>query len=265
MTAERAQSRAAQHPGQRIRNLAGVLPRQPHRPFRHGAMGPAHGRHQGRGGEVLFEQHDCEIPATWSQLATNVVANKYFYGEVNTAEREKSVRQLDPSRLPHHRRLGPGGRLFRHARRTASTSTATWPGSACTSTRRSIRRSGSTWACTTSTACKGAMCNWHWDAPADDGRAAGEPLRISPGLGLLHPERAGQHGRHHGAGPQRGHALQVRLGHGHRPLHAAVRIARSSPAAASPRGRCRSCGSTTRLRRWSRAAARPAGPPRCSR
>jgi ribonucleoside-diphosphate reductase alpha chain len=45
-------------------------------------------------GRVLFEQNDCEIPAHWSQLATNVVASKYFYGEVNTPERESSVRQL---------------------------------------------------------------------------------------------------------------------------------------------------------------------------
>jgi ribonucleoside-diphosphate reductase alpha chain len=49
---------------------------------------------KGEGGEVVFEQKDCEIPVSWSQLATNVVTNKYFYGEVNTAEREKSVRQL---------------------------------------------------------------------------------------------------------------------------------------------------------------------------
>ena len=45
-------------------------------------------------GEALFKQHDCEIPADWSQLATNVVVSKYFYGEVGTDEREKSVRQL---------------------------------------------------------------------------------------------------------------------------------------------------------------------------
>ena len=45
-------------------------------------------------GGVLFEQADCEIPATWSQLATNVVVSKYFYGEINTPERESSVRQL---------------------------------------------------------------------------------------------------------------------------------------------------------------------------
>ncbi len=45
-------------------------------------------------GQVLFEQGGCEFPKTWSQLATNVVASKYFYGEVGTPERERSVRQL---------------------------------------------------------------------------------------------------------------------------------------------------------------------------
>lgn len=49
---------------------------------------------KGEGGEVVFEQKDCEIPATWSQLATNVVVSKYFYGEIGTSERETSVRQL---------------------------------------------------------------------------------------------------------------------------------------------------------------------------
>ncbi len=46
------------------------------------------------GGGVLFEQRDCEIPKDWSQLATNVVVSKYFYGEVGTPQRERSVRQL---------------------------------------------------------------------------------------------------------------------------------------------------------------------------
>ena len=49
---------------------------------------------KGENGEVLFEQHDCEIPKAWSQLATNVVVSKYFYGENGTSEREHSVRQL---------------------------------------------------------------------------------------------------------------------------------------------------------------------------
>src|SRR5687768_6625637 len=45
-------------------------------------------------GKVMFEQKDCEIPATWTQLATNVVVSKYFYGENGTPERERSVKQL---------------------------------------------------------------------------------------------------------------------------------------------------------------------------
>ncbi|HYM50806.1 MAG TPA: vitamin B12-dependent ribonucleotide reductase [Candidatus Limnocylindrales bacterium] len=45
-------------------------------------------------GEVVFEQHDVEIPTTWSQVATNVVVSKYFRGVIGTPERERSVRQL---------------------------------------------------------------------------------------------------------------------------------------------------------------------------
>ena len=45
-------------------------------------------------GKVLFEQKDCEIPAQWSALATNVVVSKYFFGEAGTPERETSVRQV---------------------------------------------------------------------------------------------------------------------------------------------------------------------------
>jgi ribonucleoside-diphosphate reductase alpha chain len=45
-------------------------------------------------GRVLFEQRDCEVPQSWSQLATNVVVSKYFYGENGTPQRERSVRQL---------------------------------------------------------------------------------------------------------------------------------------------------------------------------
>ncbi len=49
---------------------------------------------KGENGEVLFEQDNCEVPSFWSQLATNVICSKYFYGEVGTEQREFSVRQL---------------------------------------------------------------------------------------------------------------------------------------------------------------------------
>jgi len=45
-------------------------------------------------GEKIFEQKDVEIPKSWSMTATNVVVSKYFYGQLGTAERETSARQL---------------------------------------------------------------------------------------------------------------------------------------------------------------------------
>jgi ribonucleoside-diphosphate reductase alpha chain len=45
-------------------------------------------------GRVVFEQHDVEMPAAWSQLATNVVVSKYFRGALGGPERETSVRQM---------------------------------------------------------------------------------------------------------------------------------------------------------------------------
>ncbi len=45
-------------------------------------------------GEVVFQQDDCEIPKSWSMMATNVVVSKYFRGLVGSPSREASVRQL---------------------------------------------------------------------------------------------------------------------------------------------------------------------------
>jgi len=45
-------------------------------------------------GEVVFEQKDVEVPRFWSQLATNIVVQKYFRGTLGTPDRETSVRQL---------------------------------------------------------------------------------------------------------------------------------------------------------------------------
>src|SRR6266849_4370756 len=48
----------------------------------------------GEDGKPVFEQRDIEIPKSWSMLATNVVASKYFRGTPGTPERESSVRRL---------------------------------------------------------------------------------------------------------------------------------------------------------------------------
>jgi adenosylcobalamin-dependent ribonucleoside-diphosphate reductase len=47
-----------------------------------------------RDGTTAFEQRDLEFPSTWSQNATNIVAQKYFRGPLGTPQREHSVRQM---------------------------------------------------------------------------------------------------------------------------------------------------------------------------
>jgi ribonucleoside-diphosphate reductase alpha chain len=48
----------------------------------------------GHGEKVAFEQRDVEFPVSWSQNATNIVAQKYFRGQLEAPERERSVRQM---------------------------------------------------------------------------------------------------------------------------------------------------------------------------
>jgi ribonucleoside-diphosphate reductase alpha chain len=120
---------------------------------------------KGEGGEVLFEQRDCEVPATWTQLATNVVANKYFYGEVGTPGRESGVRQL----------------IHRVCRTIADWGIADGYFATAEDGQRFYREL--CWLCLHQHASfnspvwfnvglyqqygvKGAMCNWHWDAAA---------------------------------------------------------------------------------------------------
>src|SRR6476619_6596853 len=41
-----------------------------------------------------FQQDDVEFPTTWSQNATNIVAQKYFRGQLDSPTRERSVKQM---------------------------------------------------------------------------------------------------------------------------------------------------------------------------
>ena len=41
-----------------------------------------------------FHQRDVEFPKSWSQNATNIVAQKYFRGQLDTPQRERSVKQM---------------------------------------------------------------------------------------------------------------------------------------------------------------------------
>ena len=45
-------------------------------------------------GEIFFKQEDIDVPEPWSQLATNVVASKYFRGHLGSENRESSIRSL---------------------------------------------------------------------------------------------------------------------------------------------------------------------------
>ena len=48
----------------------------------------------GHGDKVSFEQRDVEFPKAWSQNATNIVAQKYFRGQLGSPARESSVKQM---------------------------------------------------------------------------------------------------------------------------------------------------------------------------
>ncbi len=45
-------------------------------------------------GEIVFEQKGVEVPAFWTQTATNIVVQKYFRGQLGAPDRESSARQL---------------------------------------------------------------------------------------------------------------------------------------------------------------------------
>jgi len=48
----------------------------------------------GHGDRVAFEQENVEFPKSWSQNATNIVAQKYFRGQLGNPAREHSVKQM---------------------------------------------------------------------------------------------------------------------------------------------------------------------------
>ena len=48
----------------------------------------------GHGDKVAFEQKDVEFPKSWSQNSTNIVAQKYFRGQLDSPTRERSVKQM---------------------------------------------------------------------------------------------------------------------------------------------------------------------------
>src|ERR1700675_1384847 len=64
-------------------------------------------------GAIIFEQNDVEVPADWSQTATNIVVSKYFHGKIGSPDRERSVRQLVHRVVDTITNWGSAGRYFR--------------------------------------------------------------------------------------------------------------------------------------------------------
>ena len=135
---------------------------------------------KGEDGDVLFEQNDCEVPTTWSQLATNVVCSKYFYGEAGTPERENSVRQL----------------IHRVSRTIADWGEKDGYFATPTDSERFYR--DLSWLCLHQHGAfnspvwfnvglfhqygvKGSQCNWHWDVEAQEVRRPENPYEYPQG------------------------------------------------------------------------------------
>jgi ribonucleoside-diphosphate reductase alpha chain len=135
---------------------------------------------KGESGELLFEQPNCEVPKSWTQLATNVVVSKYFYGEVNTPERETSVKQL----------------IHRVTRTIADWGVEDGYFATPEDGERFYR--DLTWLCVQQHGAfnspvwfnvglmhlygvKGSMCNWHWDVESQTVRQPENPYEYPQG------------------------------------------------------------------------------------
>ena len=66
----------------------------------------------GENGRMVFEQREVEFPETWSQMATNVVASKYFRGQLDSPKRERSVRDVLDRVVRTITAWGEGGGYF---------------------------------------------------------------------------------------------------------------------------------------------------------
>ena len=93
--AERARLQAVLHEGGRP-------------PVRRGRVGGPRRRHpQLQGGRQRLRAAGRRVPRrSWSQNATNIVAQKYFRGPLGTPQRESSVRQMIAPRRRHDHGLG---------------------------------------------------------------------------------------------------------------------------------------------------------------
>ncbi len=216
-------------------------------------------------GTVIFEQDDVEVPADWSMLATNVVASKYFYGELGTGEREYSVRQLVHRVARTHRRLGRWRTATSPRPRTPRPSTTSWP-SCCVNQYGSFN--SPVWFNVGLYQVYGLASAAARQLPL----GAREPARScartratsTRRLGLLHPVGRRHDGRHHAPGRlPRPCSSSTAPAPARTFEHAAQQPGEALRRRHALAGRSASCGCSTRSPRSSSPAARRAARPRC--
>ena len=141
-------------------------------------------------GTDAFFQPDVEFPASWSQNATNIVAQKYFRGTLGTGERETSLRQVIDRIADTITAWGVNDGYFVDDARG-----------------RGVPQ----------------RAQVHPPHPARRLQLAGlvqhrREGRARAGVGVLHPRGRGHDGRDPQLVPRGGHDLQGRLRLGHQPL-----------------------------------------------
>ena len=177
-----------------------------------------------------FEQRGVEFPKTWSQNATNIVAQKYFRGQPGSPERETSVKQMVSRVANTITGLGSQGRLLLEQRRRRDLRGTSSPTSCCTRWRRSTRRCGSTWALRSSPQCSACLpvprarldAARAWSRSARSSRATMVGTR---GLRLRRHHAGAWPSRHNGRKPVWRVALaQRQLHRGHTPITSSRRL-----------------------------------------
>ena len=121
---------------------------------------------KGENEEVVFEQNECEVPSSWSQLATNVVVSKYFYGEVGASERETSARDLIHRVTRTLADWGIEDGYFA----SAADGERFYRELTCLCLHQHASFNSPVWfnvGLHTQYGVKGAMCNWYWDRETD--------------------------------------------------------------------------------------------------
>ena len=189
----------------------------------------------------------AKSPAFWSQLATNVVVSKYFYGEVGTPEREHSVRQLDPPRQPARSPTGAcdDGYFATRRRRRAVLSRADLalpaPARRVQLARLVQRRPVSTSTASTARSATGA---------GTPRRRTSSSPRTRTSIRKARPasSRASTTTWKTSWSSPRSEAMLFKFGsrHRHRPLDAPLASREALRRRQALAARCRSCGSTTR-------------------